>query len=136
MPSSDACTPLPAMPCDIPEGGTAGGQTVVQPPAAVQVTLPPFSDARTYKVRPFPFTRTLPSPGTVAALTVTEALGALDPPVVVADPAAAGVAALGGGGADVLLDEPHAAKRMEAPATAAMGQVKARCRLKRTGEVI
>jgi hypothetical protein len=89
-----------------------------------------------YKVRPFPLTRTLPSPGTLAALTVTVALDALDPPVVVAVPAAAGAAALVGGGADVLLDEPHAAKRMEAPATAAMGQVKARCRLERSGEVI
>ena len=134
MPSSDAWTPLPAMPCDIPEGSTAGGQIVVQPPEAVQVTFPPFSDARMYKVRPFPLTRTLPNPGTVAALTVTEALDALDPPVVV-DPEAAGAAALVGGGADVLLDEPHAAKKMEAPAPAAMGQIKARCRTE-TCEVI
>jgi hypothetical protein len=136
VPSSDACTPLPAIPCDIPEGSTAGGQTVVQPPEAVQVTLPPFSDARTYRVRPFPLTRTLPNPGTVAALTVTEALDALDPPVVAADPVAAGAAALVAGGVDVLLDEPQAAKRIEAPATAAMGQVKARSRLERAGEVI
>ena len=105
---------------------------MVQPPEAVQVTLPPFSDARTYSVRPFPSTRTVPSPETLVALTVTEAL---DAPVVVADPPAAGATVVAGG-LEVLLDEPHAAKSMEAPATATMGKAKARCRLVRNGEVI
>jgi hypothetical protein len=123
------------MPWDIPDGSTAGGHMAVQPPAAVQVTLPPFSDARTYRVRPLPLTRTVPSPGTLAALTVTDAFDALDPPDVVAG-AAAGAAVLAGGGADVLLDEPHAAKRIEAPATATMGRAKGRGRLGRTDDVI
>jgi hypothetical protein len=134
-PSSDDCTPLPAMPCDIPDGNTAGGQILVQPPADVHVTLPPFSDASTYRVRPFPLTRTVPSPGTLAALTVTEAFDALDPPVAFAG-AAAGTAVLVTGGADVLLDEPHAARRMDTPVTARMGKATVRCRLERTDKVI
>lgn len=108
---------------------------MVQPPAEVQVTLPPFSGARMYRVRPFPLTRTVPSPGTLAARKVTEALDALEPPVVVADPAA-GLAGLVTGGVDDLVDEAHAAKRMEAPAKAAMGKTRARCRLERTSEII
>ena len=83
-----------------------------------------------------PVDQNTPQPRTVAALTVTEALDALDPPVVAADPVAAGAAALVAGGVDVLLDEPQAAKRMEAPATAAIGQVKACSRLERAGEVM
>jgi hypothetical protein len=112
----------------MPDGRVAGGQIAVQPPAAVQVTLPPFSDARTYRVRPFPLTRTVPTPGTLAALTVTEAFDALDPPVVVTG-AAAGAVVLVTGGVDVLLEELHAAKRMEAPATATTGKARARCLL-------
>jgi hypothetical protein len=114
----------------MPDGSTAGGQMAVQPPAAVQVTLPPFSDASTYRVRPFPLTRTVPTPGTLAALTVTDAFDALDPPV-----AAAGAAVVTGG-AEVLLDEPHAAKRIEAPAMARIGKPRRRCRLGQKVDVI
>jgi hypothetical protein len=98
---------------------------VVQPPAAVQVTLPPFSDARTYRVRPFPSTRTVPTPGTLAALTVTEALDPLASPVV-GETAAVGATLLGGDVDDDFVDDEHAAKRMEAPATATTGKDKPR----------
>ena len=93
---------------------------MVQPPVAVQVTVPPFSDARTYRVRPSPLTRTVPSPGILAALTVTAELFA--PAAVVGDAAAAG-------GVDVLVDELQAANTRDAAAAAAIGKVRARCRM-------
>jgi hypothetical protein len=100
----------------------------VQPFEAVQLTLPPFSDARTYRVRPFPSTSTVPTPGTIAALTVTEALDAADAPVGMEEAlAAAGAAVVGDPVDDALLDELQAAKKIETPATAPM--VKARGRL-------
>jgi hypothetical protein len=80
-------------------------------------------------------TRTIPTPGTLAALTVTDAFDALEPPDVVSG-AAAGAAVLVPGGADVLLDEPQAAKRIEAPATATIGKAKTRGRLERRADVI
>lgn len=137
VPSREAWTPVPAMPDDIPEGTTTAGHTAVHPPVAVQVTLPPFSDARTYSVRPFPSTSTVPTPGTLAAFTVTEALDALDPPDVVVEPAAAGATVpVDVGVVDALLDDPHAAKRMAAPVTTTMGQANAPWWLERTEGVI
>jgi hypothetical protein len=61
----------------------------------------------------------------LAALTVTEALDGLDPVAAGGAALVAGVDVL----VDVLVDEPHAAKRMEAPATATMGNAKTRYRL-------
>src|SRR5262249_7711068 len=116
------------MRCAIPDGRPAGGQYVVQLPVAVQVTLPPFSDSRTYRVRPSPLTRTVPSPATLATLTVTELFDALDLALVAGDPAAVAGGLVCAEDA-VLLDEPHAANRMEAPATASIWMVRARCLL-------
>ena len=88
-------------------------------------------------MRPFPLTRTLPSPGTVAALTVTEALDALVPP-----PSSSTRKAAGSGGA-------RGGRRRRFARRAARGKKdgsargsrdrpgsKARCRLERTSEVI
>jgi len=142
VPSDEACTPLPATPCVIPDGRVGGGQYFVQPPVSVHVTLPPFSVTRTYRVRPSPLTRTLPTPGTLATLTVTEALDALDPAVVVLDPVvgvgdpAAGLSALVAVDVDGFDEELQAANRNEAPARARIGTAMARCLLKSTDEVI
>jgi hypothetical protein len=115
------------MPCAIADGRAAGGQYFVQLPAAVQVIVPFFSEARTYSVRPSPLTSTVPSPGTRAACTVTEATVAAElvvgGAVVVADPAAA---ALEAGLIDALLDVPQAANTRDAPAKARIGALLAR----------
>src|SRR5205814_3222933 len=91
---------------------------------------------------PSPLTSTVPTPGTMAALTVTWALPALegvvalDPP----DPAVApleaagpdGLAGLAGELVEDLLDElPHAARPMVAAAARATGQSSTRRRVVR-----
>lgn len=43
-----------------PDGARSGGQTEAQAPT--HLTFPPFSGENTYRVRPFPLTRTAPIP--------------------------------------------------------------------------
>jgi len=62
VPSSDACTPLPAVAWFVPAGSTMGGQMPVQLADEVHVTFPPFSPTRTYRVRLLPSTSTVPTP--------------------------------------------------------------------------
>src|SRR6201986_3501590 len=99
VPSSEDCTPLPALAVVAPLVTNVSGQAWVQPIAWVQVIFPPFSEVSMYRVCPCPLTRTVPTPGTLFALIVAEA----------ADAARAG-ALLPGDPAAVLEDaEPHAA---------------------------
>jgi hypothetical protein len=74
VPSREARAPEPATPCFTPRGSAVSGQNLVHPLASVQVTLPPVSELRVYRVRPCPFTRTRPRPGTAATFTVYMAL--------------------------------------------------------------
>src|SRR5260221_13259196 len=74
--SFDASMPLPAIGWVVPEGSSVSGQTLVQPLSSVQVRVPPFSEVSMYRVSPFPFTSTVPIPGTLAAATVMAALDA------------------------------------------------------------
>ena len=88
------------------------GQSFVQPLPSVQVILPPFSDVSRYRVRPCPFTRTVPTPGTFVALTVAAAEDvpaelALELPELGLDPEPDPVVA----------DDPQAATVMAAPRT-------------------
>ena len=112
------------MPCAIPDGITTAGQIVVQPPAEVQVTLPPFSPTRMYRVRPSPLTRTFPTPGMLVTFSVTGASLMLDPPAVVED-AGTVVADAAADAVEVLFDELQAAN-VSADATAMTGIARAR----------
>src|SRR5579875_3866641 len=98
----------------MPLESSTGGQNFVHPLAAVQVTFPPFSEDSMYSVRPCPLTRTVPSPGTLVALTVADA-GAAAPGEAAPDELAG---ALGELLADVFGDEdPQAAAVATAPRT-------------------
>lgn len=129
VPSRDACTPLPAIPCAIPEGSTTGGQYFVQFPVAVHTTLPFFSDARMYRVWPFPLTNTAPSPGTSVTLTVTEAGDTLSRDDLVGEPTVEEEEAGPGDlleGDDALLDGPHEVRRINVAPRIRNGRVLAR----------
>jgi hypothetical protein len=112
VPRSEDWTPLPAVAALVPLGRLISGQKCRQPLLAVQVILPPFSEVSMYRVWPFWLTRTVPSPATFFALTVT--LEAEVPALLalLAPPAAAGLEEPDG---DVAADEPHAATVTAAP---------------------
>src|SRR6266851_3143488 len=79
--------PAPAMAAVVPLGSSVSGQTAVQPLSSVQVILPPCSELSRYSVLPFPLTRTVRTPGTLAVVTViaASALALGDPEEAVAD---------------------------------------------------
>jgi len=68
-----AWIPVPAIPAVVPLGNSVSGQTLVQPLSSVQVSLPPCSELSRYRVWPLPLTRTVPTPGRLAAVTVMAA---------------------------------------------------------------
>src|ERR1700730_3988720 len=99
VPSSGACTPLPAFAVVAPLVSSVSGQAWIQPFAWVQVIFPPCSEVSMYSVWPCPLTRTVPTPGTLFALIVAEA----------ADEAPAGALLPGEPAAVLEDDDPHAA---------------------------
>jgi len=72
-----ALTPLPAVADIVPAGSSRGGQVLAHDP--VHVIVPPDSDARSYRVNPFPSTSTVPTPGTELVPIVTDPAWAPEP---------------------------------------------------------
>jgi hypothetical protein len=68
--SWEACTPVPALAELTPLGKGRSGHTFVQPVESSHGTFVLPSVVSTYTVRPFPSTRTVPSPETVAVLNI------------------------------------------------------------------